>query len=153
MIWSLTGFTKKTRRRNALKKYSYTLASRMGLSVYEEKLRWIINNHDLPVEDLITRILKCKILTYTQKNIYFNIHNSEMKMSDYIDKYLKKDGNNPQCNKNHVKKNSSSEYINKFGQGNNFHYILRITRLRNFNSIHFPIVGASSEDHRSEVVC
>lgn len=44
-----------------------------------------------PVKDLITRIFEVQNTNlHSDRNIYFNIHNREMMMSDYIDIYFKR---------------------------------------------------------------
>lgn len=54
----------------------------------EEKLH---DARNLPVEDLVKRILKVQITNlHSERNFYFNIHNGEMKISEYIDRYFKK---------------------------------------------------------------
>ncbi|CAB4388758.1 unnamed protein product [Rhizophagus irregularis] len=56
----------------------------------EEKIRTAINEN-LEIKDLITRIFEVQITNiHSERNIFFDIHNSEMKMIDYIETYFKK---------------------------------------------------------------
>ncbi|PKB99527.1 hypothetical protein RhiirA5_461513 [Rhizophagus irregularis] len=56
----------------------------------EEKIRTAINEN-LEIKDLITRIFEVQITNiHSESNIFFDIHNSEMKMIDYIETYFKK---------------------------------------------------------------